>query len=49
MKKRVCDKCKKEIKSGNKYVKCYFQEYKDKKIKLQHCSDICLNCWDKFK
>ena len=45
MKIRTCDKCKKEIKSKEKYYKIVEQVWKDKKIMQNHAGDLCEGCW----
>jgi hypothetical protein len=45
MKKRICDKCKKEILGA--YYKVTRNEYVDKRMKVENLYDLCSKCIDK--
>jgi len=48
MKIRQCDVCKKFILKGKIYYKVSSSEMIDKKQKLTHCADLCVECMNKI-
>lgn len=51
MKKRLCDRCGKEISSKDKYIKCVeVGERKDNWVRVMNgVGDLCLKCWGEVK
>jgi hypothetical protein len=49
MKIRTCDKCKKEIKTHEKYLKIVEQFWEGKAITQNHIGDLCVECWEQWK